>query len=73
LKKAIQPDSIHATSTCSVAKRQNLLRNTVQISQYGFTWCGSNKALKPLCVTCGEQLANQALVLQVNLFTIYKF
>ena len=30
--------------------------------QYGFSWCGNKDAPKPLCVVCGEQLGNEAMV-----------
>ena len=51
-------------STSNVVKKQKIVKRQYKEDyiQYGFSWCGHKDALKPLCVVCGEQHANEAMV-----------
>ena len=63
LKRAVQPPDSLTTSASDTAKAQKKRKYSEDYIQYGFTWCGSEEAPNPHCVLCGEQLANQAMVL----------
>ena len=51
-------------STSNVVQKQKIVERpyTKNYIQYGFSWCGSENAPKPLGVICGEQLENEAMV-----------
>ena len=51
-------------STSNVVKKQKLVKRQCREDyiQCGFSWCGNKDAPKPLCVVCGEKLANKAMV-----------
>ena len=55
----------NVTSTSNVVEKQKLVKRQYREDyiHYGFSWCGNKDSLKPLCVVCGEQLANEAIVL----------
>ena len=59
-----QQDSAPGTSNVIKVKKQKLVKRKYREDyiQYGFSWCGNEDAPKPLCVICGEKLANEAMV-----------
>ena len=60
-----ETDSIpKANNTIGVANIQKPVKRkyNAEYIRYGFTWCDNEEAPKPLCVVCGEQLANHAMV-----------
>ena len=61
-------------SATNVVKKQKIVKRRYREDylQYGFSWCGNEDAPKPLCVICGEQLANEAMVPMVKTYTLPK-
>ena len=51
-------------STSNAVKKQKLVKRQYREDyiHYGFSWCGNKDVPKPLCVVCGRQLANEAIV-----------
>ena len=51
-------------STSNVVKKQKLVKRQYREDyiQYGFSGCANKDAPKPLCIVCGKQLANEAMV-----------
>ena len=51
-------------STNNVVKKQKLVKRQYRkdFIQCEFSWCGNKDAPRPLCVVCGKQLANEAMV-----------
>ena len=62
LKRTIQSEN--EPSTSGIVKKHKVVNRQYNEDYitYGFTWCGNIEAPNPLCVVCGEQLANQAMV-----------
>ena len=60
-----ETDSIpKANNTIGVSNRQKPVKRkyNAKYIRYGFTWCDNEKAPKPQCVVCEEQLANHVMV-----------
>ena len=51
-------------STSNAVKKQKIVKRQCREDYIhcGFFWCGNEDAPKPLCVICGEQLVNKAMV-----------
>ena len=67
LGRATEPETDNITkadNAIGVANRQKPVRRKYKAEyiRYGFTWCDNEKAPKPQCVVCGEQLANNPMI-----------